>query len=113
MITDCAWEMKYRMDIKLDKNIYSKDVLLKTAYAFTDKAYLHLSQDAENWIIHWTNKDNAGVSEQDFENEMIAQQLRESLLLKSSDIRKLILARAYASTLIEPGFPSNYNVVST
>ena len=89
------------MNIVVDKSIYSKEVLLKTAYSFTEKAYLHLSQTDDNWIIDWTDKDDNSVSSQDFENELISQQLREELLEKTADIRKLVLARAFASTIIE------------
>ena len=89
------------LQIKVDKQIYHKEVLLKTAYQFVDAAYLHLSQDESNWIISWTNKPGQTTEPGDFENELITQQLRYQLLEKTSDIRKLMLARAFASTLID------------
>lgn len=89
------------MEIRIDKNIYSKEVLLKTAYSFTDRAYLHLSQDENSWIITWTNMPNKDVNPELFENEMISQQLRAELVSKTTDIRKLLLARAFASSALE------------
>lgn len=89
------------LTICVDKSIYSREVLLKTAYCFTDKVYLHLAQNDAEWIVSWTPKENCDVSANEFENELISQQLRIHLLEKTSDIRKLVLARAFASTIID------------
>ena len=89
------------MIIRADRKIYTKNVLLKTAFSFTDHAYLHLSQDLDSWIIQWTDKEGGKVSPLEFENELIQQQIREGLLEQSADIRKILLARAFASTIIE------------
>jgi len=88
------------MIYKLDKALYSKEVFLKTAYTFTETAYVHLSQDDTNWIVEWNAKEGQNISGGEFENELIAQQLREELLEQTKDIRKILLARAYASTMI-------------
>ena len=89
------------MIIKVSKEIYSKEVLLKTAYSFTDKAYLHLSQDADCWIVSWTKMKDLEINPMAFENELIAQQLRYELIDKTKDIRKLLLSRAFASSVME------------
>ena len=89
------------MEIRIDKGIYSREVLLKTAYSFTDKAYLHLSQDDSSWIISWTSMPGYEVNPDMFENEMIAQQLRADIVGKTKDIRKLLLSRAFASSVLE------------
>lgn len=89
------------MEIRIDKGIYSREVLLKTAYSFTDKAYLHLSQDDSSWIISWTNMPDHEVNPEMFENEMISQQLRVEIVRKTKDIRKLLLSRAFASSVLE------------
>ncbi len=87
--------------LMVDKGIYSKDVLLKTAFSFTERAYIHLEQNNEYWVIQWTNKEDEDINPLEFENELIAQQIRERLLVINSDIRKIVLARAYASSVIE------------
>ncbi len=89
------------MEIRADKSIYSKQVLLKTAYSFSDRAYLHLSQDDHSWIIQWTEMPDQEVKPEMFENEMISQQLREELVEKTKDIRTLLLSRAFASSALD------------
>lgn len=89
------------MEIRIDKSIYSKQVLLKTAYSFSDRVYIHLSQDDQSWIIQWTDMPDQGIKPEMFENEMISQQLREELIEKSKDIRMLLLSRAFASSALE------------
>lgn len=86
----------------LSKSLYTKMSLLKTAYSFTGRAYLHLSQDNENWVVEWKNKsDDILILSDEFENELIQQQLRLEILDKTADIRKILLARALASTVLE------------
>ena len=89
------------MEIRVDKSIYSKQVLLKTAYSFSDRAYLHLSQDDCSWIIQWTDMPDQQVKPEMFENEMLSQQLREDLVERTRDIRTLLLSRAFASSALE------------
>ena len=89
------------MIIRVNKELYSKEVLLKTAYSLTDKVYLHLDQDENDWLISWKLKENQNIDEGEFENELIAQSLREKLINQTADIRKLILARAFASTMMD------------
>lgn len=93
--------MEMMKKILVDKSIYSKDVLLKTAFSFTERAYIHLEQNNEKWVIQWTNKGDQDINPLEFENELISQQIRERLLVINSDIRKIVLARAYASSVIE------------
>ncbi len=89
------------MLIKVDKDLYSKEVLLKTAYSLTDKVYLHLDQDDHFWIVSWKPKLEMNIDAGEFENELISQALREKLIIQTADLRKIILARAYASTLVD------------
>jgi len=96
--------------IKLDKAIYSKEVLLKTAYSFTDRAYLHLAQDDIYWIVRWEPKKGNNLISAEFENELIQQQTRLILEQKTVDLRKIIIARALASTIIDRPLPENPSV---
>lgn len=100
------------MEIKVDKSIYSKQVLLKTAYSFSDRVYLHLSQNDCSWIIQWTNMQGQQLTPEMFENELISQQLREDLIEKTKDIRKLLLSRAFASSIIEINPPTTNASIS-
>ena len=92
---------KEKKMITVGKDIYSREVLLKTAYSFTDKAYIHLDQDKYNWIVSWKPRDGQEIDAGEFENELISQTLREELLKQTMDVRKIILARAFASTIMD------------
>ncbi len=87
--------------IRVSRSLYSKEVLLKTAYSMTDRAFIHLEQDGKDWIVSWKPRNAQQINEGEFENELIAQSLREKLLEQSTDLRKLILARAFASTVMD------------
>ena len=86
--------------MKFSKELYPKVVLLKAAYNFTDRAYIHLDADDIYYYVELTEKDGETVSEQDFENEMLAQSVRHEIYLQTKTIRELLLARAMATTVI-------------
>ena len=87
--------------IRVAKDLYSREVLLKTAYSFTDRVYLHLAQDEKDWIVSWKPREGQDLDAGEFENELIAQSLRENLLKETSTLRQVILARAFASTVMD------------
>lgn len=87
--------------LELDKALYDQRALLKAAYRFTDRAYIHLSQDDSQWLVSWRAKEGKHVDAGELENELLAQTLRLQLLEESGDLRKILLARAMASTVIE------------
>ena len=92
------------MQITISKELYSRQVLLKAAYHFTDNYYVFLDSDKERYIVEITPKLDNGteeVSVKEFSNELIAQAARESVFQETEEIRKLILGRAFASTIIE------------
>ena len=83
------------------KQLYSKEALLKTAFSFTDHFYLHLSQDEKNWNVEIIPKPDSTVNSLDFENELIRQEIQITVLRNNADLRKLIMARALASTIVD------------
>jgi His-Xaa-Ser system protein HxsD len=92
--------------ITFDKAFYSKQVLLKAAFSFTDRAYLHLSQDRDNYIIECTPKHSCHeVDLKEFageiKNELLAQSVRQVVFGQTKNIRELILARSLASTIVD------------
>ena len=89
------------MEFKFSKHLYPKLVLLKSAYSFTDRAYLHLDQDEKHYIVQIEFKNDNKFDLQEFENEMLTQAVRYEILTQTKDIRRLLLARAFASTVIE------------
>lgn len=87
--------------LELDKALYDRRALLKAVYRFIDRAYIHLSQNEAHWLVSWREKGDTRVDVGELENELIAQSLRLQLIEESSELRKILLARAMASTVIE------------
>ena len=59
------------MKLKFNKNFYPKTVLIKSAYNFTDKAYIHLDEIGDYYIVNIDFKDGNAFTYLDFENEML------------------------------------------
>lgn len=98
-----------KMKFRFSKKLYPKIALLKSAYAFTDRAYLHLDQTDEEYTIDIVLKDGAYFDYHEFENEMLDQAVRYEIFLQTKDIRQLTVARALASTVIEE-YPNQNDV---
>lgn len=88
---------------KYSKELYSKDVLMKAAYAFTDTVYMHLDCDNENYIVSVNSKSDELEESifNKFENELIAQETRKIIAGQTKNIREMIVARALASTMVQ------------
>lgn len=89
------------MKFTFSKKIYPKTAFIKSAYAFTDRAYLHLDEDEENYIADITPKDKNILELKEFENEMLYQTVKYKIYKQTKDIRTLTVARALSSTIIE------------
>lgn len=87
--------------LKYNRELYSKIALIKTAYNFTDRAYLHLDADKEYYYVAISMKDGEQeVTDQEFENEILAQSARHEIYLQTKNIRELMLARAVATSVV-------------
>ena len=95
------------MEFKFSKELYPKTVLIKSAYSFTDKAYIHLDADDKNYIVKIIYKDGQIFDYKEFENEMLAQSARYEVYRQTKDLRRLTVARALASTVIEDTTPTD------
>lgn len=89
------------MKFVFNKELYSKSALIKSAYSFTDKAYVHIDANDIEYIVDLVEKEGQSIDLKEFENEMLFQMTRLEVIEQTKDIRKLIVARAMASTLIE------------
>lgn len=90
---------------KYSKDVYSKEVVLKAAYSFTDTLYIHLDADDNYFLVELvakTGKIDESVYSA-FENELIAQENRLIIAEKTKNIREMIVARALSSTMINTG----------
>ena len=91
------------MLLKLSKEIYEKEALIKTAYLFTDKYYIELDSEEELFVVKITPKlkDFEDNIEKDFLNELIVQTTRLLVSRRTKNIREMIIGRALASTIID------------
>ena len=90
------------MEYKLSKEIYSKQAILKTAYKFTDDYYVHLDSNHDYYLVSlFPKNDDSVMIQENFQNEVLCYMVRESVQDRTKNIRELILARAFASTIIE------------
>lgn len=87
--------------LKFNKNIYSKEALLKAAYQFLDEVYIHLDEIEDYYIVEISEKDGNTINIKDFENEILIQQTRKQVADKTHKLRETIFARAMASTIID------------
>ncbi len=83
------------------KDLYSKIALLKAAYSFVDVAYIHLDSDEKNYIVEFIPKEETDINiQQEFDNEMLTQAVRDTVYKSTKNIRELLVARSLASTVI-------------
>ena len=47
---------RIQMEIRYKKELYSKNVLFKTCYKFTDVAYVHLDSDSNDFLLRFLRK---------------------------------------------------------
>ena len=87
---------------KYSRAIYSKEVLLKSAYSFTDECYIHLDVEGDDFIVSLVSKQGETDDEfyQKFENELVAQETRKIVTEKTKNIREMIVARSLSSTIV-------------
>lgn len=94
----------YDIKIPVLKSVFGKDTIMKAAYAFVDKAYIHFEEDDANWFINMSLKDNSTDSKTvyaEFENELLIQEVRLNVYNKTHVLRELLLARALTSTFVD------------
>lgn len=87
--------------LMFSKELYPKIALIKAAYNFTDKAFVHLDADKNYYYVSIeTKRGNDEVTEGDFTNEMLCQSVRHEVYLQTKNIRELLLARAMATSVV-------------
>lgn len=93
--------MKDNKVLKFRKELYSKIALIKAAYNYTDLAYIHIDADDDYYYVTVESKKQGHqITENDFVNEMLAQSVRHEVYQQTKNIRKLLLARAMATSVI-------------
>lgn len=95
--------------------LYPKEVIIKTACSMIDKCYVHLDLIDNKYCLQITSKDSESDSDikKRLDNEIIFQLARYTVSVRTSDIRQLIMGRAFATSMIAekrkiPDYDSNY-----
>lgn len=86
-----------------DSGVYEKTALIKAAYAFIHKFYIHLElNDRGNYLVRFTPKTEEGTENvaERFENELLAQVVRQHVYRETKALREIMVARAMASSMI-------------
>nr|MDD3720139.1 His-Xaa-Ser system protein HxsD [Candidatus Gracilibacteria bacterium] len=96
-------------ELLIDKDIFSKDIVLKASYNFLDKGYFFFKLDENrNIILQFTSK--AGVVESperiigDFSDELLSVYLRDKLEHDNKEIRERIVWAAISNSIDSKGF---------
>lgn len=92
-----------KLVLQYDERLYPRAAIIKSAYRFLDEAYFHLDIQDGKYIVEISGKEGAeiNVTKELFDEEMLIQSARFLVAEKTKDIRKMTMARAFASTLID------------
>lgn len=87
------------LTLKINKNIYPKEVVIQTTYVLLDKYYFLIDEDKSNWLLFVKLKDLE--SEENLEDialkifdELIESSSYLNQLQKTSKIRQVLLEKA-------------------
>lgn len=91
------------IEFSFSSKIYSKEAVLMTVSEFSYSFDFHLSYENDEFKISCIPLGNIVITNRMFERKLIENSIRCNILSKTQDVRKLILARAFASTIIDLG----------
>lgn len=95
-------------DLIIPKALYPSAVLMRSAYSFIDRVYIHFSATDDSWVVTFSKKDSdccIEVLAKEFENTLISHTLREIISEKTKTLREIILARSLTSTYVDEEDP--------
>ena len=90
------------MTLSLDMDLYPRDVVYGAAYVFLDRAYVLLDRDGPRVLVHLRGKQPLDDTELramagEFENELLAQALRQRVFKANQSIIETITSLAIGS----------------
>ena len=87
--------------LRFKEKLYPREAVMKAAYHFIDRCYIHVDTCDAEYVIDITSKDdsNADTVAFEFENELLAQTVRYQVYLQTHTIREILMARAMSSTI--------------
>lgn len=87
--------------LQFKRDLYSKEAVMKAAYHFIDRCYIHVNYNNDEYTVELTGKTNSDLDHisKEFENELLAQSVRQIVYRQTHTIREILMARAMASTI--------------
>ena len=87
--------------MRFNQELYPKQAVIKAAYHFIDRCYIHIDLVDDEFIIDLAEKKGIDVNEValDFENELLAQTVRFQVYSQTHVLREVLMARAMSSTI--------------
>jgi len=84
------------MQIKLLKEMYSKEAILKTVYSFNQDFAIGVNADEYSYILDIKPVKGIDFDEASFLSKLQEQQLRETLNLQYGKLREAIYKKAFS-----------------
>ena len=87
--------------LKYKEKLYPHEAVMKAAYHFIDRSYIHVDTCNDEYVIEITAKgdNDIDIIALEFENEMLAQAVRYQVYQQTHTIREILMARAMSSTI--------------
>lgn len=88
------------MEIKIDRNIYSDNVISKVVYWLSEKYTVERRLEGNMDVLSFSSKKNLPVYEKDIHDRIYQmlndQKLRDIIEIETKDIRTILYAKAFA-----------------
>ncbi len=102
-----------KFELLIDYKIYSKEIILRTAYLFLDKWYFFFKEDEDkNLVLQFTLKpwvkDKLENIISDFSDELLNTQLRATIAQENKEIRNEVIKSAIQNSLREAELPNDW-----
>jgi len=91
------------LKLKINKNIYSKEIVIQTTYVMLENYYFLIDEEDKNWIVFIKSKEENKISEEvamTFFDELLESASYLDQLKRTSEIRQTILEKALISQTI-------------
>lgn len=92
-----------KFELEIDANIFSKEIILRTAYIFIDKWYFLFFSKWNNIIVQCQKKDNTEETSEkiilDFTDELLNTYLRDKVEKENRNLREIIINKALTSPI--------------
>lgn len=84
-----------------NKSLYPKEAIMKAAYHFIDRCFIHVGVNSDEYIVTVSSKKGFVIEDlsNEFFNELLAQTVRYQVYQQTHTLREILMARAMSSTI--------------